>query len=57
MRNDDIIRVRHMLDSSQEAMSFANGKNRGDLETDRMLALSIVKSIEIVGEAASGGLF
>jgi len=54
MRKDDIIRVRHMLDSAGEALSFAKGKSRGDLETDRMLALSIVKSIEIVGEAAAG---
>jgi len=54
MRKDDIIRDRHMLDSAGEALSFAKGKSRGDLETDRMLALSIVKSIEIVGEAAAG---
>jgi uncharacterized protein with HEPN domain len=28
-------------------------KSRGDLDSDRMLVLSIVKSIEIMGEAAS----
>ena len=42
-----------MLDAAKEALSFAKNKSRNDLYTDRMLALSIVKSIEIIGEAAS----
>jgi len=42
-----------MLDAAKEALSFAKNKNRNDLYADRMLALSIVKSIEIIGEAAS----
>ena len=53
MLRDDFIRVRHMLDAAKEAISFADNKTRDDLENNRMLALSIVKSIEIVGEAAS----
>lgn len=53
MRKDDLIRIRHMLDSAKEALSFAMNKGRRDLESDRMLVLSIVKSIEIAGEAAS----
>ena len=40
-----------MLDSAEEAVSFAVGKRREDLDADRMLALALVKSIEIVGEA------
>jgi uncharacterized protein with HEPN domain len=35
-------------------MAFAKGRKRSDMHTDRMLALSIVKLIEIIGEAASG---
>ena len=53
MRRDDAIRVRHMLDAAREALSFAKGKDRKNLSSDRMLTLSIVKSIEIIGEAAS----
>jgi uncharacterized protein with HEPN domain len=53
MSNPDIVRVRHMLDAAQEALSFVSDKSRVDLDVNRMLALSLVKSIEIVGEAAS----
>ena len=52
MQRDDRIRLQHMLDAANEAASFASGKSRHDLADDRMLALSIVKSIEIIGEAA-----
>ena len=54
MLDDDVIRIRHMLDASNEAMFFYRGKNRRDLNADRMLALSIIKLIEIIGEGASG---
>ena len=36
MQRDDIIRLRHMLDAAQEAISFARGKKRKDLEHERM---------------------
>jgi uncharacterized protein with HEPN domain len=42
-----------MLDAAKEALSFAKNKTRSDLDSDRMLVLSIVKSVEIIGEAAS----
>ena len=53
MRRDDLIRIRHMLDAAKEAMGFAKGRTRKDLDSDRMLTLSLVKSIEMIGEAAS----
>ena len=53
MRRDDSIRFRHMLDAAKEVMSFAKNKTRRNLDNDRMLTLSLVKSIEIIGEAAS----
>lgn len=53
MQPNDVVRLRHMLDAASEAVAFAAGKSRSDLDEDRMLALSIVKSIEIIGEAAS----
>jgi len=53
MRKDDMIRIRHMLDAARDAMIFAEKKTRNDLDNNRMLALSIVKCIEIIGEAAT----
>ena len=53
MRKDDLLRVRHMLDAAKEALSFARNKKRSDLDSDRMLTLSIIKAIEMIGEAAS----
>ena len=45
---EHIIRLRHMLDSANEAVGFASGKKREDLDKNRMLTLSIIKSIEII---------
>ena len=53
MSKSDEVRLRHMLDAARDAVSFAAGKSRSDLDSDRMLVLSLVKSIEIIGEAAS----
>jgi len=52
MREEDEIRLRHMLEAAHDAISFTRGRTRSDLDKDRMLALSVVKAIEIVGEAA-----
>ena len=49
----DLIRIRHMLAAAKEAMEFAAGKTRMDLEKDRLHMLAIIKSIEIIGEAAA----
>jgi uncharacterized protein with HEPN domain len=53
MRDDDGLRIRHMLDAANEALTFARGRTRADLDSDRMLALALVKCIEIIGEAAA----
>ena len=53
MFKDDITRVKHILDSSKDILVFINNKERQDLDKDRMLVLSLVKSIEIIGEAAN----
>ncbi|HEX2189890.1 MAG TPA: DUF86 domain-containing protein [Longimicrobiaceae bacterium] len=52
MRPEDRARLLHMRDAAREAMGFAAGRTREDLDTDRQLLLSIVKDVEIVGEAA-----
>ncbi len=48
----DLLRLRHMLDAAEDAIGFSAGRRRQDLDQDRMLVLSLVKSIEIIGEAA-----
>ena len=53
MRKDDLIRLRHMLDAAREVVSFSQNETRASLDTERMLTLSIVKDLEIIGEAAS----
>jgi len=52
MPKHDLVRIRHILDAAREALSFTLGKTRLDLNTNRMLVLSLVKEIEIIGEAA-----
>jgi uncharacterized protein with HEPN domain len=42
-----------MLDAATEAVSFAAGRTRRDLDRDRLLNRGLVKSLEIIGEAAS----
>jgi uncharacterized protein with HEPN domain len=53
MRSDDEIRLLHMLEAVRETLSFTIGKSRSDLDLDRMLTLSLVKELEIIGEAAT----
>lgn len=53
MSRDDLIRLRHMLDAAKEAVELAAGKSRYDIESERTLNLSLVRLIEIVGEAAN----
>jgi uncharacterized protein with HEPN domain len=53
MNKNDVIRLRHMLDAALEAQTFAQNRSRADLATDRMLVLSLLKLIEIIGEAAA----
>ena len=52
MQRDDATRVRHILDAARKACEFASGRKRPDLEKDEMLALSLVRLLEIIGEAA-----
>jgi hypothetical protein len=36
MAIDNITRLHHMIDAAKEAIAFANGKSREDLELDRL---------------------
>lgn len=42
-----------MLDHAREAAEMAAGRTREDLDEDRQLNLSLVRLLEIVGEAAN----
>jgi len=46
MDKADEVRLRHMLDAVRDAVSFATGRQRDALDTNRMLTLSLVKCIE-----------
>ena len=53
MQARDIERLRHMRDAGREALSFVAGKDRQALDRERMLALSLIRLLEVIGEAAS----
>jgi uncharacterized protein with HEPN domain len=53
MSKDDLVRLRHMLDSAQEAVELIRGKSRSDLDSNRVLSLALVRLMEILGEAAN----
>jgi uncharacterized protein with HEPN domain len=53
MNTADRVRLQHMLEAASEALSFVEGRDKDDLSLNRMLLLSVVKEIEIIGEAAN----
>ena len=42
-----------MFDAAKEATSFIQEEERASLDVDRKLVLAFMKSIEIIGEAAT----
>ena len=52
-KHDDRIPLQHMLDHAREAVKMIAGKKRPDIGRERMLELSLIRLIEIVGEAAA----
>jgi uncharacterized protein with HEPN domain len=53
MQPDDAARLTHMLTHAIEAVRMARGRRREDLDADRQLNLSLVRLLEVVGEAAA----
>lgn len=53
MRDDDRIRILHMIDAAQTVEQFIGGKKRKDLDADRLLLFAVLRAIEVIGEAAS----
>ncbi len=52
MPKDDRILLRHMLDAARKVGDFRRGRSRADLDSDEMLALAIIRLLEVIGEAA-----
>lgn len=48
----DAVRLQHPLDAARKAVAITAGKTRDDLDRDEILALAVVRLLEIVGEAA-----
>lgn len=51
-RHDDKVSLRQMLDHAREALDMSRGRSRVDLDRHRQFFLSVLKLVEIVGEAA-----
>lgn len=51
---NDSVRLKHIRDAADEAVALCQGRTRQELDTDRMLNLSLVRLLEIIGEAANG---
>jgi uncharacterized protein with HEPN domain len=51
MVRDDQVRLRHIFDAAKEAVGFVKGRSRSELDTNRMLSLSLVRLLEVIGHA------
>ena len=47
----DAVRLQHLLDAARKAVAVTAGKQRSDLEQNELLALALVRLLEIIGEA------
>ena len=52
-KHDDSIPLQQMLDHAREAVNMIAGKERADLDRERMLELALIRLVEIIGEAAA----
>ena len=50
---DNLSRLKHISDACQEALKFVENQNQESLQQNRILALALVKELEIIGEAAN----
>ena len=52
MESKDLIRLKHMRDSTEAILSFAKGRQRAALNKDRLFQSAVLRELEIIGEAA-----
>lgn len=53
MRPDDRVRLEHMAEAAETLLRIVGQRGRGDLDSDGVLRLAVVRAIEILGEPAS----
>ena len=53
MNPRDWVGLQHLADPLNSAIRFAQGRERGDLDSDEMQLFALVRAIEVAGEAAS----
>lgn len=53
MRDDDRVRIQHMIDAANAIQEFMSGRQRRDLDDDLMLLFAVVRAVAIIGEAAA----
>ena len=53
MQRDDMVYVCHILDAAHKALLFTQNHTRKEMDTNEMLSLSLVRLLEIIGEAAN----
>ncbi len=51
--HDPKVTMRQMLTHAQEAQTLSQGKQRANLDHDRLLELALTRLLEIIGEAAN----
>jgi len=49
----DVIRLRHMLESAEQALQFCSGRWRAELDREPMLRFALLHAVTLVGEAAA----
>jgi uncharacterized protein with HEPN domain len=54
MQRDDIFCVNHVMDAAKKALELSKAHTREDMDSHDMLSLSLVRLLEIIGEAATG---
>ncbi len=52
MENKDLVRLKHMLDSTRAILDFTKGKKRANLNSNRLLYSAVLREFEVLGEAA-----
>jgi uncharacterized protein with HEPN domain len=52
-QHNDMIRLRHVLDHAKEALDLIAGKDKTELQHNRVLELALIRLVEIVGEASA----
>ncbi len=54
MQRDDGVYIYHIIDAAHKSMHFIQKRTRKEMDSDEMLSLSLVRLLEIIGEAANG---